>query len=97
MSIYPCTQVALVGPSGGGKSTIVALMERFYDPCKGAVTMDGAPLPAIDHAFLHQQVGPATRVPTGSASGPPNVSSAWGRRCSPLHAPARAPTTVLRR
>lgn len=55
-SCQPRFQVALVGPSGGGKSTLVALMERFYDPSRGSVYLDAVPLPLIDHTFLHQQV-----------------------------------------
>lgn len=55
--------MALVGPSGGGKSTIVALIERFYDPQRGRVLLDGVELPSFDHAWLHKQV--PCRLPVG--------------------------------
>ena len=54
-------QVALVGPSGGGKSTVVNLVERFYDPARGAVLLDGVPLPEIEHQYLHSQVQTRTK------------------------------------
>ena len=36
--------VALVGPSGYGKSTIVSLLQRFYDPQRGSIQIDGTTL-----------------------------------------------------
>ena len=45
-----------MGPSGGGKSTVVNLVERFYDPARGAIFLDGVALPQIDHQYLHSQV-----------------------------------------
>lgn len=49
--------VALCGPSGGGKSTLVALLERFYDPLAGGVWLDGTPLEALNVRWLRSQIG----------------------------------------
>ncbi|EGT59640.1 hypothetical protein CAEBREN_10479 [Caenorhabditis brenneri] len=48
--------VALVGPSGGGKSSIVSLIEHFYEPAEGSVTLDGVPIKDINHVYYHQKV-----------------------------------------
>jgi len=49
--------VALCGASGSGKSTIVALIERFYDPQAGAVTLDGVDIRTLNVRWLRQQLG----------------------------------------
>lgn len=53
--------IALVGPSGGGKSTLADLIPRFYDPAEGEVTLDGIPLPDYDIESLRKQMGVVTQ------------------------------------
>jgi ATP-binding cassette subfamily B protein len=48
--------VALVGPTGAGKSTIAKLIARFYDPNEGAVLIDGHDLRTVRQASLHDQL-----------------------------------------
>jgi len=48
---------ALVGSSGSGKSTAVQLIERFYDPLKGRVLLDGVDLKDLDLVWLRRQIG----------------------------------------
>jgi len=48
--------VAVVGPSGAGKSTLFLLAQRFYDPERGIVALDGVPLPEADPADLRARI-----------------------------------------
>ncbi|KAF3332632.1 ABC transporter B family member 9-like isoform X2 [Carex littledalei] len=49
--------VALVGESGSGKSTVIALLERFYDPDSGSIFLDGCDLKSFKLNWLRQQMG----------------------------------------
>ncbi|MEM7413890.1 MAG: ABC transporter ATP-binding protein [Gemmatimonadota bacterium] len=49
--------VALVGPSGAGKTTVVDLLARFYDPAAGSVRIDGCDLRHVDIGSLRAQLG----------------------------------------
>ncbi len=53
--------VALVGPSGGGKSTLMDLVPRFYDASEGAVTIDGINIKEIKPQSLRNQMGVVTQ------------------------------------
>ncbi|KAH0538752.1 GTPase-activating protein [Glutinoglossum americanum] len=55
---------ALVGASGSGKSTIVGLVERFYDPVGGGVLLDGHPLSTLNLRWLRQNVSLVSQEPT---------------------------------
>jgi ATP-binding cassette subfamily B protein len=57
LTIAPGTTVAFVGGTGGGKSTIVKLLLRFYEPQHGTVRLDGAPLSGIALADLRRVIG----------------------------------------
>jgi ATP-binding cassette, subfamily B, bacterial len=52
----PGQMIALVGPTGVGKTTIISLMARFYDPISGSVTLDGKDLKGISLASLRNQI-----------------------------------------
>ncbi|KHN76663.1 ATP-binding cassette sub-family B member 9 [Toxocara canis] len=55
-TVNPGEVVALVGPSGSGKSSLIAMMEHFYEPTSGQVLLDGIPVRDYDHKFLHTKV-----------------------------------------
>ena len=56
LSVRPGELVAVVGPSGAGKSTLLLLAQRFYDPERGIVALDGVPLPEADPADLRARI-----------------------------------------
>uniref|UniRef100_A0A0D6R1U7 Uncharacterized protein n=1 Tax=Araucaria cunninghamii TaxID=56994 RepID=A0A0D6R1U7_ARACU len=55
--------VAVVGSSGSGKSTIVSLIERFYDPIAGQVLLDGHDLKTLNIKWLRDQIGLVSQEP----------------------------------
>ncbi|KAI4190497.1 MAG: hypothetical protein L6R41_000732 [Letrouitia leprolyta] len=55
---------ALVGASGSGKSTIVGLVERFYDPVGGEVFLDGHNVSSLNLRWLRQQISLVSQEPT---------------------------------
>eukprot|EP00039_Didymoeca_costata_P009091 m.120376 g.120376 ORF g.120376 m.120376 type:complete len:860 (-) comp14356_c0_seq6:1638-4217(-) len=58
------TVVALVGPSGGGKSTIVSLLQRLYDPPNGSVKISGEDVKDLDPIWLRTKVSLVSQEPT---------------------------------
>jgi ABC-type multidrug transport system fused ATPase/permease subunit len=57
------TSLALVGPTGAGKTTLASLVARFHDPTSGEVLLDGIPLPQIALEELRREVGVVTQEP----------------------------------
>lgn len=55
--VRPGEAVALVGPSGVGKTTLINLLLKLYTPQSGAIYLDGVNLNDIDHSWLRKQIG----------------------------------------
>ncbi|GAX80034.1 hypothetical protein CEUSTIGMA_g7473.t1 [Chlamydomonas eustigma] len=63
LSFPPGRVVAIVGPSGSGKSSIVALLQRLYDPSEGVMLLDGVDLKQVDATWYRKQIGVVSQEP----------------------------------
>lgn len=64
ITIRPREKIAIVGASGSGKSTIVSLLERFYDCTSGEIMFDDINVEYYNTEYLHQQIGLVSQEPT---------------------------------
>ncbi|KAL7553366.1 hypothetical protein ACHAWF_016638 [Thalassiosira exigua] len=55
--------LAVVGESGGGKSTIISLLQRFYDPCEGAIEFEGQDIRELNVRWFRDQIGLVSQEP----------------------------------
>ncbi|MGH7828772.1 MAG: ABC transporter ATP-binding protein, partial [Candidatus Binatia bacterium] len=63
LHVYPGQKVAFVGPTGAGKSTLVSLLPRFYDPQTGRVTIDGVDIREFQLKSLRRQIAMVLQPP----------------------------------
>lgn len=57
MHVEPGQTIALVGPTGAGKTTIISLLSRFYDVTQGTISIDGHDIRTVQQASIRQQLG----------------------------------------
>lgn len=57
VDVHPGMKVAIVGPTGAGKSTMINLIMRFYEPDEGYISLDGEPITNYTRASLREQLG----------------------------------------
>ncbi|KAL8055536.1 hypothetical protein ABFX02_04G062700 [Erythranthe guttata] len=63
LAIHTGKTVAIVGESGSGKSTMISLLQRFYDPDSGEITIDGIGIKMLNLKWLRQQIGVVGQEP----------------------------------
>ena len=57
MAVRPGETIAIVGPSGGGKTTLCQLIPRFYDVTSGSISIDGLDIRDVTQRSLHESIG----------------------------------------
>ncbi|CAH1419131.1 unnamed protein product [Lactuca virosa] len=63
LKVKPCQTVGLVGSSGSGKSTVINLIERFYDPLEGEILLDDISIKSLKLNWLRRQIGLVSQDP----------------------------------
>ncbi|CDN87780.1 ABC transporter-like protein [Hydrogenophaga intermedia] len=63
LTVEPGQTVAIVGPSGAGKTTVFSLLLRFYDPQQGRIVLDGTPINALQLQDLRERIGIVPQEP----------------------------------
>ncbi len=63
LDVQPFQTVALVGSSGSGKSTVLCLLERFYDATGGSITIDGVDIRTMDPRWVHRNIAIVPQEP----------------------------------
>jgi ATP-binding cassette, subfamily B, bacterial len=61
LDAHPGQTIALVGPTGAGKSTLINLLTRFYEYDEGVITIDGTPVHELNKAWLRRNIGYVTQ------------------------------------
>ncbi|EGC31868.1 hypothetical protein DICPUDRAFT_39254, partial [Dictyostelium purpureum] len=64
LTLNPGQVIALAGSSGGGKSTVAGLLERFYDTCGGEVFIDGISIKKLNAKWLRSKIGIVSQEPS---------------------------------
>ena len=64
ISVAPGQTLALVGASGGGKSTVISLLERFYNISSGTLTVDGNDVQEFNLRWLRRQISIVSQEPS---------------------------------
>ena len=78
LHVSPGETVALVGPSGAGKTTILQLLMRFYDPQSGQITLDGVALPDMERKDFRSAMALVPQDPViFAASARDNIRFGW--------------------
>ena len=92
LDIAPGETVAVVGPSGAGKTTLFQLIQRFYDPAAGEVRIDGVALPQADPADIRRRIAmvPQETVIFGASARDNMRYGEWGASDDAIWAAAEA-------